>query len=203
MLRITRRTLLAQALGLSALSSGCALQDIADHLPNPLLPLTSVKEPAPNPLIVPAGDFEAVWKQTVFVLDDYFDIASEDRLARRIDTQPQTSATLVEPWFGDSVSFRDRLEATMQTLRRVAMATVNPAPGGGYAIKVEVYKEIEDMAKPDRQAAGRASFIDNIPINRTYEIVGPYPLALGWIRLGRDQQLESVILNRIRKGLYL
>ncbi len=202
-MRVWFRRLSILAIAAFGFAGGCALEDITNHLPDPLIPLRGLKDPVPNPLIVPTADFETVWKQTVFVLDDYFDIASEDRLARRIETQPQTAATLIEPWFGDSVTIRDRLEASMQTLRRVAVVTVNPAQGGGYAVKVEVYKELEDMSKPDRQAAGRAAFLDNIPISRTYEIVGPYPLPLGWIRLGRDAQLESVILNRIRKGLYL
>jgi hypothetical protein len=157
----------------------------------------------PNPLVVPTTDFERVWKETVTVVDDYFTIDSENRLSRRIITAPQPGATLLEPWYGDSVGFHDRLESTLQTIRRHAEVTVNPAPGGGYAIKVEVYKELEDLGKPDRQTAARATFTDNFPVNRTREIVGTVPLPLMWIPVGRDYLLERVILNRIRNGLFL
>ena len=156
-----------------------------------------------NPLIVPAGDFELVWKQTVKVLDEYFDIATEDRLSGKIVTQTVIGATLAEPWRGDSVGFQDRLESTLQTIRRYAVVTVKPVPGGGYAVKVEVNKQLEDLAKPDRQAGGRAVFNNVFPINRTREVVGPVPQPIQWLDRGRDHKLEQVILARIKRDLYL
>ena len=64
-------------------------------------------------------------------------------------------------------------------------------------------KELEDLAKPDRQAAGRAVFNNDFPVNRTREIVGPVPAPLQWIPRGRDSKLEQIILQRIRDGLFL
>lgn len=157
----------------------------------------------PNPLVVPSSDFETTWNTAVEVVDEYFDIASENRLSRKIVTQPKIGATLVEPWYGDSVGFEQRLESTLQTIRRFAIVQVDPAPGGGYAVRVEVYKELEDLAKPDRQAGGRASFSNDFPVNRTREIVGPVPVPLQWIPRGRDTPLEQAILDRIRKALFL
>lgn len=158
---------------------------------------------AENPLVVPSADFETVWNATVTVLDDYFDIASENRLSRTIVTQPTIGATLFEPWNGDSVGFHERLESTFQTIRRFARATVLPAPAGGFTVKVEVYKELEDLSKPDRQAAGRAVFNNDFPVNRSREIVGPVPVPNGWIRLNRDPKLEQVILEKLRDALFL
>ena len=159
--------------------------------------------PASNPLVVPTADIETVWKESVAVLDEYFDIATENRLLGTIVTQPRHGATLLEPWSGDSVTLHDRFESTIQTIRRHARITVNPAPGGGYLVKVEVFKELEDLAKPDRQAMGRAVFNNDFPVNRTYEIVGPVPLPLQWIPRGRDEKLETVILARLRHRLFL
>jgi hypothetical protein len=161
------------------------------------------KPVAPNPLFVPAGDFEKVWSETISALDIYFDIADENRLTRRIVTNPKTGATLLEPWYGDSVGFNERLESSLQTIHRFAIATVNDAPGGGFLVKVEVYKELEDMVKPERQTGGRAVFANDFPINRTREVVGPVPLPSGWIPRGRDPKLEQVILNRVRKVFFL
>ncbi|AGA31394.1 hypothetical protein Sinac_7355 [Singulisphaera acidiphila DSM 18658] len=158
---------------------------------------------AENPLLVPSADYETVWKTTVAVLDEYFDIATENRLSHTIVTQPKNGATLLEPWNGDSVGFDERLESTMQTIRRFARATITQAPNGGYVVKVEVHKELEDLARPERAAAGRAVFNNDFPVNRSREIVGPVPVPNGWIRLNRDSKLEQVILQRIRDELFL
>jgi hypothetical protein len=158
---------------------------------------------ATNPLHVPTADFEQLWNKTVAVVDKYFDIESENRLARTIKTQPQMGATLLEPWAFDSVKIEDRIEASLQTMRRVAIVHIDPAPTGGFLVKVEVYKFLEDMVKPDRQAAGRAVFTNDFPVNRTREIVGPVPAPLGWIQRGRDLDLEQAILAGIRDALFL
>jgi hypothetical protein len=159
--------------------------------------------PTTNPLVVPTSDFECIWKESVAVLDEYFEIASENRLSRTIITQPVIGATVLEPWRTDSVSLGDRFESTIQTIRRHARITVNPAPGGGFLVKVEVFKELEDLSKPDRQSMGRAVFNNDFPVNRTYEIVGPVPLPIQWIPRGRDTRLEQVILARLRNRLFL
>jgi len=187
---MSMRLIAAGLAALAALSqTGCAVTDL--------------RAVTPNPLVVPSSDFETVWKTTVAVLDDYFDIKSENRLSRTIVTDPKPGATLLEPWYGDSVGFYERLESSLQTMRRFAIVTVNPAPSGGFAVKVEVYKELEDLVKPDRQMAGRATFSDIFPVNRTREIVGPIPLPAQWIPRGRDPLLERVIINRLKSALFL
>jgi hypothetical protein len=157
----------------------------------------------PNPLVVPSSDFESVWNKTVAVVDKYFEIERENRLSRTIRTQPQMGATLLEPWALDSSTLEDRLESSLQTMRRFAIIHVDPAPTGGYLVKVEVHKELEDMGKPDRQPAGRAVFINDFYVNRTRDIVGPVPAPLGWINRGRDPNLEQTILAGVRDALFL
>jgi hypothetical protein len=171
-----------------------------------LLPLTGCASMrprvlSPNPLDVPSGDFEQVWTTTVHVLDEYFDTVNENRLANKIVTEPVSGATLFEPWAGDSVGFGERLESTLQSTRRFAIAYVEPTPEGGHSVRVEVHKELEDLAKPDRQYGGKATYPFDFPINRSREVVGPIPVPLGWIPKGRDDLLEQVILGRIRDKL--
>ena len=168
---------------------------------SPFIPSDEVVE---NPLVVPATvDFETAWKATVSVVDDYFTIRSENRLSRTIKTDPKVGATLLEPWLPDSVGFNERLESTLQTIRRYAEVKVTPAPGGGHVIAVTVYKELEDLPKPDRQSAGRAIFNNEFPVNRFNDIVGPIPAPLGWIPRNRDPKLEREIVRRIRNALFL
>lgn len=186
-MRIPR--ILAGLVALAALGqSGCAL------VPQPVVE---------NPIIVPAGEFEKVWKTTVDVVDNYFDIRIENRLARRIVTDPDISPTLVEPWRPAAVGFHDRLEATLQTIRRFAIVTVDDAPGGGYAVRVVVLKELEDLPKPDRQSSAQAVFTNDFPVNRTREIVGPVPLPVGWISRGHDTKVEQKMLNDLRRAFAL
>ena len=156
-----------------------------------------------NPLVGPVNDFDTVWNETVAALDEYFDIRSENRLARTIVTDPMIGATILEPWRRDSVTAHDRLESTLQTIRRFARVQIEEVPGRGYSIKVEVMKELEFLGRPDRAAAGRAVFNNDFPVNRTREIVGPVPVPLQWIPRGRDNALEQKILNRIRNNLFL
>ncbi len=158
---------------------------------------------AENPLLVPVDDFEAVWNKTVAEVGAYFEIASENRLARTIITEPKISATMFEPWLGDTVTLGDRLEASLQTIRRFAIIKIEPAAAGGYLVKVEVHKELEDLAKPDRQAMGRAVFNNEFPVNRPRLAVGPVPVAAGWIPRGRDSNLEQAILAGVRNAFFL
>jgi hypothetical protein len=167
-------------------------------------PFVPFQEVADNPLPVPASaDFETVWKTTVSVVDDYFTIRSENRLSRTIKTDPRIGATLFEPWLPDSVGFQERLESTFQTIRRHAEVKVTTAPGGGYLISVVVFKELEDLVKPDRQSAGRAIFNNEFPVNRVNDLIGPVPVPIGWISRNRDPKLEQEIVRRIKDALFL
>lgn len=191
------------ALGTASLglgSIGCVGGGLSSARVKQILALDPVAE---NPLLVPVDDFEAVWNKTVAEVGTYFEISSENRLARTIITEPKMSATLLEPWMGDTVTFRDRLEASLQTVRRFAIIRVEPASMGGYLVKVEVHKELEDMVKPDRQAAGRAVFNNEFPVNRSRQMVGPVPVAVGWIPRGRDPNLEQAILSGVRNAFFL
>ena len=60
-------------------------------------------------------------------------------------------------------------------------------------MRVTVYKELEDLTKPDRQVGGRAVFNNDFPVNRTRDVVGPIPLPVQWLPRGRDSKLEQAI----------
>ena len=122
--------------------------------------------PSPkNSVVIPPIDAEVVWTQMVDVVDDYFKISSEQRVIfsngvpaeGRIDTFPQTGSTLLEPWRGDSIGFRERLESTLQSIRRIGTVRLVPDPGG-WRIETVVVKELENMPRPMPATAGGASF---------------------------------------------
>ncbi len=196
-----RKMVIGMLTGLASSQVGCAAPQWGWNAPG----VSRIFAPRPvisNPLVVPSADFETVWNKTVAVVDKYFDIEKENRLARTIRTQPQMGATVLEPWALDAATTEDRVESTLQTIRRYAIVHIDPAPTGGYLVKVEVYKQLEDMPKPDRQPAGRAAFTNDFPVNRTRDIVGPVPAPLGWISRGRDPNLEQTILAGVRDALF-
>lgn len=185
----------------------------------PAGPAMAGPPPAPrNAVVIPPLDAELVWTRMVDVADDYFKVHSEQRVVfangvpteGRIDTFPQTGATLLEPWRGDSVGFQERLHATLQSIRRTCAMRLIPDPNG-WRIETVVNKELENMPRPMRATTGGASFRNDdslyrygTPLPTLGQQVGdqPRPVAaptpnLGWIPIGRDPLLEQKMLAKV------
>jgi hypothetical protein len=168
--------------------------------------------------VIPPLDAEQVWTQMVDACDDFFKIHAEQRVVfsggvpteGRIDTFPQTGATILEPWRGDSVGWDERWEATLQSIRRIGTMRLIPDPSG-WRIEVVVNKELEHLARPMRATTGGASFRNDdslyrygTPLPTLGQQVGdqPRPVAaptpnIGWIPQGRDPLLEQRILAKV------
>ncbi|MCC7086682.1 MAG: hypothetical protein IT427_16910 [Pirellulales bacterium] len=175
-----------------------------------------------NNVVVPAVNRDFAWDQVVDVVDDYFEIEREDRVKQvgdiltegSIDTFPLTGATLLEPWRHDSVGWYERLESTLQSIRRRAFVRVIPDEHG-YFVDVTVIKELEDLPQPEKASAGAATFRYDTSLQRDTEFatdpyripgdparpVGPRTPTVGWIPLGRDTMLEQALLAEIRARL--
>lgn len=164
---------------------------------------------ARNPLFVPVTNQDWAWEQIVDVVDDYFRIERENRVQLvgnvltegRIDTFPQVGATWLEPHRLDSVGWENRWESTFQTIRRRAVLRVIPQQSG-YLIDTVVYKELEDLPRPENATAGAATFrSDNSLRSRLNEDVSKTQFAPNWIPLGRDPDVEQQILADIQARL--
>jgi hypothetical protein len=171
-----------------------------------------------NAAVIPPLDAELVWTKMVDVADDYFKVQSEQRVVfangvpteGRIDTFPQTGATILEPWRGDSVGWYERWESTLQSIRRIGTLRLIPDPAG-WRVEVVVNKELEYLSRPMRATAGGASFRNDdslyrygTPLPTLGQQVGdqPRPVAaptpnVGWIPLGRDPLLEQRMLGKL------
>ena len=158
-----------------------------------------------NPVRIPPMPRDFVWEQVVDVVDDYFDIDREERgrvigdvvTVGRIDTFPAVGSTLLEPWRGDSVTAYDRLESTLQSIRRRAVVQVIPAEDGSVLIDVAVFKELEDVPRPEGAPVASATFRYDQSLQRFSEPVGGQPVPLGWIGVGRDCNLEKKMISQI------
>ena len=159
-----------------------------------------------NPMLVSVSNREALWDQVSDTIDNYFTIQREERVRQvgdillegRLETFPTGGATVLEPWRQDSTPGFERVQSTLQSIRRRATVRVTPA-AGGYLIDVVVYKELEDLASPQHASVGRARVRHETTLDRNEKAVGSDTYTLGWIPLGRDVSLEQRILQEIRE----
>ncbi len=183
--------------------SGCAVgPSFSEPSANPVLILYQ------NPMLVPTRDPECVWETVVDVLDDYFriDIPRTEpvRLVGttltegRLETYAEVASTLFEPWRHDSADTYEKIESTLQSIRRRAHVRVVPATGG-YWIEVAVFKELEDVAHPAHASAGSATFRNDSTLTRVVSAVGEQEINEGWISMGRDPALEQRILAQLHE----
>ncbi|MCA9258395.1 MAG: hypothetical protein KDA61_04300 [Planctomycetales bacterium] len=165
--------------------------------------------PPESTLVVPVAHADWTWEQIVDVVDDYFDIERErqvhlaDQAASegRIDTFAQVGATAVEPHRLDSVGSYNCWEATLQTIRRRAELRVIPQ-GATYLIIATVYKQLEDLPRPEHATAGSATFRNDASLpSHGDEDVSRTRLSAHWIDLGRDVALERQILADVQARL--
>ncbi len=157
-----------------------------------------------NPSFLPCANHENVWENLVDVVDDYFAIKQEEpvRLVGnvltegRLDTFPTVGATIFEPWRHDSANDYERLESTLQSIRRRALVRVIPADRG-FWIDVAIFKELENVAGPTGSPTGGASFRHDATLTRVVGPLDEQETHEGWIPRGRDTALEQRILEQL------
>lgn len=168
--------------------------------PSGLGPWGANPPPVSNPLFVRANDGEFVWERTVDVAHDYlFEIERENKLDGMIETRYKTGASALEPWHPDTVGVANRLESSLQSIRRKAIFSVTPVDGG-YLVGVQTIKELEDVAVV-ANSAGAATFLDNNPLQRDLNVVVGQATPSGWINQGRDPHLEQALLKSLSSAM--
>ena len=195
-----RRTLACGWIGALLLVGCSATGPIQD---NPLIVRPAAKaDCADNPVYVPynsaPASYAALFEKVLDVLSDSgFEIAYSNRYDGRIETFPKIAPGVEQPWKPGSPDFNQRLVASFQTLRHRAIVIISPANDFGYFVDVKVFKELEDLARPSQATAGAASFRSAPTLERQYEVVEINQFQKGWIPVGRDLQIEQVILDRL------
>jgi hypothetical protein len=188
-------------LGLTAvLGTGCATGPLLD---NPVFFHADPDVHVENPVYLPQGGYayNVVFEKVLDTVDDYFEISYANRYDGHIETFPRIAPGLEQPWKPGSPDCYQRLYATWQTLRHRGSFLIEPAPDGGFFVHVTIYKELEDLPRPTRETAGTASFRSDPTVERQFEVIDPTVFESNWIPIGRDCELEQVILQRLRKCL--
>lgn len=184
--------------------TGCAA---VPPLENPVLVRPMQQVDAENPILVSPGvptpeGYAFVYERTLDALDDYFEIIPGPRYAGQIETKTRNAAGFEQPWKPGTPDRRERLLATLQTIRHHAIVKIAPGERGGYRVYVEVYKELEDLAQPAQALTGGASFRETPTVDRRVEVAAvTAPTDRTWIPQGRDPAFEQVLLRKIQKNI--
>lgn len=197
--RLNRALVLATLLGCTICCVAVGCGQLTYRLTNPP-PETFV----PNPLELPPARDDFVWAQVVDAVDDYFRIAKEQPVQNRpgmvldgrLETTYRVGSSIFEPWRKDSTPGFERLQSTLQSIRRRAILTVRPN-GAGYVIEVVVQKDLEDTDRSQYATETTAGVRHDGTIVRQNDYFASSPVTLGWIPLGRDASLEQAILRDI------
>jgi hypothetical protein len=172
------------------------------------LPYRSVPVSYDNPILLRIQNHEVLWAGLVDVISDYFRIEHEEPVRQldgtfidgRIDTFPKPGATLLEPWDYDSANSYERLESTLQSIRRYAVVKVHHVENGGYGfwVEVAVYKELENVRQPEHATAGSAIFRNDVSPANSGKLEKPTGANQSWIRQDqRDTAAEQRIIGQI------
>ena len=184
--------------------SGCTTPSWTPPPPPELTPFVQTEAVYPNPVLAPITDPQCVWEVVADVVDDYFKIQREEPVHQiggtltegRIDTFPEVSPTVFEPWRRDTAGHYERVENTLQTMRRRAVVRVLPAEGGHW-VDVAVFRELEDLPRPEHASTGSATFRYDNSLTRVVNPSIGEQIAQGWIPQGRDPVLEQQIIGHI------
>ena len=144
---------------------------------------------------------DSLWEHAVVVLHRYhFQVARESKLEGVIETQYRGGSNLLEPWHHDSVGLENRLESTLQSIRRRVNVSMQSSGAGLMTVSVRVDKEIEDLPGLAANYEGGATFQESQPFTRDLDQVVGQTGPSRWLSIGRDPLLERQLLGQIQSG---
>ena len=158
-----------------------------------------------NPVLVSPGQptaasYREVFEKALDVLDDYFELQTPNPYDGRITTFPRVAPGYEQFWRPGNPDPRQRLFATLQSVRQTATVEIRSGERGGYLVYVVVERELEDVPRPSRATVGSAVFQEQQSVDRQTEIVTPETTGdRVWFKVGRDYAFEQEILRRIRQ----
>jgi hypothetical protein len=188
---------------IAAVSCGCATGPL---LENPALIRGGngcVNLAADNPVYIPLGPnaYASVFEKVLDAVGDTFEIAYANRYDGRIESFPRVAPGYERIFMPGSPDYRERLLATLQSVRHRCQVLIQPADDGGFFVDVKVLKELEDVGRPVKATAGDAAFRSDNTVDRQFEVIDPIVVESNWIPIGRDTGMEQCILEKVRKCL--
>jgi uncharacterized lipoprotein len=161
---------------------------------------TSVRDtPRTNGLLIPSSKVHSTWERAVSVLHrNHFLIARESKMEGLIETEYRAGSNILEPWHPDSVGLQNRLESTVQSIRRKVVISFGQNNTDQVMVSVRVHKEIEDVPDPTATYAdGASSSESNVSEQDLNPVIGQ-PSPSRWLSRGRDPHLEAQLVAQIQ-----
>jgi hypothetical protein len=158
-----------------------------------------------NPILVSPGQpsaatYKEVFEKCVDILDDYFDLQPPNAYDGRIVSKPRIAPGYEQFWKPGNPDPRQRLFATLQSVRQTATIEIRAGDRGGYLVYVVVEKELEDVPRPVRSTIGASVFQEMPTVDRQAEVVSPDTSGdRVWFKIGRDYAFEQELLRRVRQ----
>ncbi len=143
---------------------------------------------------------EAMVSAEKVLAEMHFSIEKSDVNAGYIKTGPLSGAQTLEFWRADSVGSFNRAEADLQTIRRTIELGITDGNQPGQ-VCVNCIAITERLSMPQDLTASGQSQIVMSGRQRSVRKLGERKADLTWVKLGRDEQLETEILKRIDKKL--
>lgn len=197
---VTRVLRVAPIMLCAGTAAGCLTRPPVD---NPVL--VRGADGIENPVLVSPGQptaasYREVFEKALDVVDDYFEIQTPNPYAGTITTLPRVAPGYEQFWKHGNPDARQRLLATLQSVRQQATVEIRSGERGGYLVYVVVERELEDVPRPSRATAGGAVFQELQTVDRQTDVVTPETTATrAWFKVGRDYAFEQEILRRIRQ----
>lgn len=197
---VTRLMRAAPIMVCAFVSAGCLTRPPLD---NPVL--VRGAEGIENPVLVSPGQptaasYREVFEKALDVIDDYFEIQNPNPYAGTITTLPRVAPGYEQFWKRGNPDPRQRLLATLQSVRQTATVEILSGERGGYLVYVVVERELEDVPRPSQARVGGAAFQELQTVDRPTEVVTAESADNRvWFKVGRDYALEQEILRRIRQ----
>ena len=195
----------------------CCLVFMDDHLSHPVRPPSHVilllmailnagcvstsgrEAPRTNALLIPLSSTDATWERAVSVLHrNHFLIARESKLEGIIETEYRAGSNVLEPWHSDSVGLDNRLESTLQSIRRKVIISFAQSGADQLMVSVQAHKEIEDVPGPTATYAGGATFSESEFFDRDLNQVLGQSSPSRWLPRGRDAHLEARLVAQLQ-----
>lgn len=152
-----------------------------------------------NAVEIPAERVDLVWERALAVLhSNHFEVARESRIEGLIETHYRAGSGLFEPWHHDSIGYANRLESTIQSLRRKVTVLFQNSSPGIVTVSVLVEKEIEDVPGLAATYEGGATFSEAQPLERDLDQVVGQAGPSRWLPRGRDHALEVTLMRQLQ-----
>ncbi|MFO0424964.1 MAG: hypothetical protein ACK526_00235 [Planctomyces sp.] len=157
--------------------------------------------PMTNALQFPISQRDVMWERAVHALNrSHFSVVRESKLEGIIETDYRAGSNLVEVWHPDSIGFSNRLESTLQSIRRRILVTMKTTGPDVMTLSVRAEKELEDLPGLAAVNEGGATFPEAQPMKRDLAPVVGQSGPSRWVPMGRDVLLERAIIQRMQGG---